>query len=326
MRPGMEDGFARSCYAAPDRIVVATALTDLEYLAPHAIAHAEAAGAELVFFHAVVPDAPQAKATYYNPLKADRDARLTLEVLSRHVRARNVACRVAVRHGQPADLLDEFLRERPAGRLMIGARTTGDGDSNRFGNTARQMLLQTPIPVCVLPPTALECKGGRSMAGGSDTGSGKGSSRRPRTILYTVGECGPQSEGVRFAQDLAQYFHAELVLWQISSRRSSTSGRKPISCSAGLWPRMLQINGTDGSIAALLTAVRDNNADMILIEAPPSHASGVGIPAPLAELVAQASCPLLTFPVLPLGRQHPGLRVIPNVHSGLDSISPPGVH
>lgn len=326
MRPGIEDGFARSCYAAPDRIVVATALTDLEYLAPQAIAHAEAAGAELIFFHAVVPDAPPAKATYYNPLKADRDARLTLEVLSRHVRARNVACTVTVRHGQPAELLDEFLRERPSGRLMVGARATGDGDSNRLGSTARQMLLQTPIPVCVLPPETLERNGKRSTAGETGAGSREGSGKRPRTILYTVGECGPQSEGVRFAQDLAQYFHAELVLWKISNRNSSTSGPTPISCSAGLWPRMLQIDGNDASITALLAAVRDNSADMILIEVPPSLGSGACIPATLAELVAQASCPVLTFPVLPLDRQHPGLRVLPNLHSGLDSTSTAGAH
>lgn len=315
MRPDIEDGFARSCYAAPDRIIVATALSDLEYLAPHAIAHAEAAKAELVFLHAIAPDAPPAKATYYNPLKADRDARLTLEVLARHVRLRNIACRVAVRHGHPADVIDEFLREHPSGRLMIGSHAVAGHDSNRVGSTSEQILLQTPIPVCVTPAHLPTGTATTSPVGKTHPELLKETSGNPRVILYPVGEFGPQPEGVRFALDVAQYFHAELILLQISKQSPHLAGPLPISCSAGLWPRMRLVGGTDGSVAGLLAAAREYGAEMILMEAPPSLASSSSVPATLAGLIASVPCQVLTFPVLPRERQNSNLHVLAGLSS-----------
>ncbi len=319
MRPGIENGFARSCYAAPDRIVVATALTDLEYLVPEAIAHAEAARAELVFAHAIVPGEPQAAATYYNPLKADRDARLTLEVLSRHVRARNITCSVAVRHGTAVDVVEELLRDKASGRLMIGTQASAEGKTNGMGRTATQLLLQTPIPVCALPSRnmqAANAKGGAQKLQGKD---------KPRTILYPVGEQGPHPEGVRYALDLAQYFRSELILLQISKGDHVTTASQSVSCSAGLWPSMRRITQSDGSVAALLDAARETGTSMLLVEAPPSLAGGDTIPATVTELVAQAPCPVLTFPVLPMDHRHPDLRVLPGFHYSALAASSVGV-
>lgn len=328
MRPGIEDGFARSCYAAPDRIVVATALTDLEYMVPQAIAQAEAAQAELVFVHAIAPGAPPAKATYYNPLKADRDARLSLEVLSRHVRARNIACSTAVRHGHAVEVLEDFLRERPAGRLVIGTRATSEGKIDLLGSTAEQLLLQTPIPVCALPPPTAATSDARSVAGRAQAGMERAGRETPRTILYPVGKEGPHPDGVRFALDLAQYLHSELILLQISGSYgtyTSTTASQPISCSAGLWPRMRLISGSDASVSALLAAVRKAGAGMILVEAPPSLTGSATIPATLSELVAHAPCPVLTFPVLPLDHNHPDLHVLSGLHCDSGSVLPVGV-
>jgi nucleotide-binding universal stress UspA family protein len=320
MRTGIEDGFARSCYAAPDRIVVATALTDLEYLAPEAIAHAEAARAELVFVHAIVPGEPPAKATYYNPLKADRDARLTLEVLSRHIRARNIACSVAVRHGSPVEVLEEFLHERASGRLMIGARANAEGNANELGSTATQLLLQTPIPVCAVPPQDVQAANAKTPVQKSK------SEEKPRTILYPVGEQGPNPEGVRYALDLAQYFRSELILLEISKGGSATPASSSVSCSEGLWPSMRCMTQVDGSVPALLHAAREVDASMLLVEAPPSLAGGATNPATLSDLVAQATCPVLTFPVLPMDHKHPDLRVLPGFHSSPSAASSVGVH
>lgn len=318
MQTGVEDGFARSCYAAPDRIVVATALTDLEFLAPEAIAQAEAARAELVFVHAIVPGEPEAKASYYNPLKADRDARLTLEVLSRHVRAREIACSAAVRHGDPAEVVEEILRERDCGRLMIGSRSTRAEKAAGLGKTARQLLMQTPIPVCALPAQTLNAK--------TETEKGKCRmeplrSEGPKTILYPAGEQGPHPEGLRFASDLAQYFHAELILLQISKYEDSRSAMKPVSCSAGLWPRMRRMAGTDASVEGLLCAARETSAAMLVMEAPPSLTGSATIPATVEGLVAQAPCPVLTFPVLPTDHRHPDLRVLPGFHASSMTVS-----
>lgn len=326
MRPGIEDGFARSCYAAPDRIVVATALTDLEFLVPEAIAHAEAARAGLVFVHAIVPGEPPAKATYYNPLKADRDARLTLEVLSRHIRARNIACTVAVRHGSPLEVMEEFLHERASGRLMIGRRATAEGDTNVLGRTAAQLLLQTPIPVCALPPQDVSATTGKPVVERAKRDEAMRPGQNPRTILYPVGEQGGNPEGVRFALDLAQYFQAELIQLQISRIGNIDAAPSSVSCSEGLWPRMRRMTRTDGSVAGLLQAARETSASMLLVEAPPSLAGGAAMPATVAELAAQAPCPILTFPVLPMDHRHPDLRVLPGFHSSSSAASSVGVH
>jgi nucleotide-binding universal stress UspA family protein len=320
MRPGIEDGFARSCYAAPDRIVVATALTDLEYLVPEAIAHAEASQAELLFVHAIAPGGPPAKTAYSNPWKADRDARLALEVLSRHVRARNITCSVAVRHGTPLEVLEEFLQERNPGRLIIGREGDTESRKKGLGRTATQLLLQTPIPVCAVPSR------GGEFTDGAASGQSMKCNERPRTILYPVGEQGPNREGLRFALDLAQYLHSELILLQISKTESRTSDSSSISCAAGLWPRMRRIWQTDASARGLWEAAGDARASMLLLEAPPSLCAGTAFPATIAEVVAEASCPVLTFPVLPRDHAHPDLRVLAGTHSSQSAISTIGVN
>jgi hypothetical protein len=78
---------AEAGLAAPGKIVVATDLTDTEYLLPHAIAQANAAGASLILVHAVLPHESMPVETgavpYYDPLRMDRDARLMLDSLAR---------------------------------------------------------------------------------------------------------------------------------------------------------------------------------------------------------------------------------------------------
>lgn len=311
MRADLEEGFERSCCAAPDRIVVATALTDLEYMAPYAIAHAEAAKAELVFVHAIAAGTRSANATYYNPLKADRDARLTLEVLARHVRLRDIECNVAVRHGEPAEVLDDYLREKPFGRLMIGARANPaivEG-SVGLGRTAVQLLQQTPIPVCVLPsqiPEASRCRStAKPHAAISESRFGK-----PKVILYVAGEKAPHAEGVRFALDVAQYFHSEVILLQISNGSHAESEAHSISCWQGLWPRMRQIHRTDASLSGLLETAHGCGAEMIVVETPFAIGESAAPAATLAELSGQAFCPVLAFPVLPRDCKHDAFRIL----------------
>ena len=325
MGSGMEDSFARSCYAAPDRILVATALTDLEYLTPQAVAQAEAAQAELVFVHAISSDAPAAQTTFYNPLKADRDARLTLEVLARHIRARNIACCTVVRHGQPAEVIEEMLREKSAGRLIAGRRATAGAAQDSLGSTAGQLVLETPVPVCCLPPQAAACSDGKSRMQRSQYGLGLGEIEVPQTILYPVGEDGPHPEGVRFALDLAQYLHANLILLQVVDSAAKSGPASFTSCSAGLWPSVRSITRPDASVGTLLEAVRETGAEMLLVEAPPSLGGNATVPATLSELVAQAPCPLLTYPVLPWNRKHSELHVLSGSYSDSTSLSSLGI-
>src|ERR1700691_3309445 len=103
-----------SAFAAPGKIVVATDLTDTEYLLPHAIAQAKSSGAALILVHAVLPHESMPVETgavpYYDPLRMDRDARLLLDQLVRDVRAQGVECVAAVRHGFVPDVIAEIVK------------------------------------------------------------------------------------------------------------------------------------------------------------------------------------------------------------------------
>src|ERR1700689_1721778 len=106
-----------STFTAPGKIVVATDLTDTEYLLPHAIAQAKASGASLILTHAVLPHESMPFETgaipYYDPLRMDRAARLMLGP-----------------HGH-----------RPLKKFVPGS-------------VARQLLETVEVPVCTVGPRA----------------------------------------------------------------------------------------------------------------------------------------------------------------------------
>lgn len=306
MRTQIEEHFARSCYAAPDTIVVATALTDLEYLVPQALAQAEAAQAELCFIHAIAPGETLGETSFYNPLKADRDARLTLEVMARGIRARNVACSTVVRHGEPTEVIDEFLRERPAGRLILGTRATAENRNSSVGAVASQLLLQTPVPVCCVQHGASE----------------RGSTETPRSILYPFGEQGPRPEGMRLALDLASCFHSELVLLQILEREDGGSKSTIMPCPIGLWPTVRTIECEAATAATLLTAARKVGPELLVMEVPSSLGGCGASPGILTEVIVGAPCPVLTFPVLPRGREAWVTETLPLVTASLHKGEP----
>jgi len=111
-------------FAASGKIVVATDLTDTEYLFPYAIAQARASSASLILVHAVLPHESMPVETgavpYYDPLRMDRDARLMLDGLARDVRGQGVECVAAVRHGFVPDVIADVVMNSGAGRLILG--------------------------------------------------------------------------------------------------------------------------------------------------------------------------------------------------------------
>ena len=99
-----------SAFTAPDKILVATDLTDLDYLIPSAIAQCEACGASLVLANVVPPiesgsledavlliaDVARAEAQ-----KHLHQARQILDQAAGHVRAAGINCEYMIRHGHP---------------------------------------------------------------------------------------------------------------------------------------------------------------------------------------------------------------------------------
>src|ERR1700728_2947936 len=191
-----------TAFAAPGKIVVATDLTDTEYLLPHAIAQAKASAASIILVHAVLPHESMPVETgavpYYDPLRMDRDARLMLDSLGRDIRAQGVECVAAVRHGFVPDIVAEVVKNAGAGRLIIG--THGRRGLKKFvlGSVARQLLETIEVPVCTVGPRAH-----------------KGSSGVPETILHPVSLAGLYETSANLSFSLGQQFGAQVILLHV---------------------------------------------------------------------------------------------------------------
>jgi nucleotide-binding universal stress UspA family protein len=189
-------------FAAPGKIVVATDLTDTEYLMPHAIAQAKASHASLVLVHAVLPHESMPVETgtvpYYDPLRMDRDARLMLDSLARDIRGQGVDCVAAVRHGFVPDVVADVVKNSGAGRLILG--THGRRGLKKFvlGSVARQLLETVDIPVCTIGPRAHR----------KTTGI-------PGTILHPVSLAGMHESSAALSMGLGRQFGAQVLLLHV---------------------------------------------------------------------------------------------------------------
>lgn len=189
-------------FARPGRIVVATDLSDTEYLLPHAIAQAKTSGASLILVHAVLPHesmpAEAGAAPYYDPLRMDRDARLMLESLARDIREQGIECATSVRHGYVPEVIAEVVDNARAGRLILG--THGRRGLKKFvlGSVARQLLEAVEIPVCTVGPRAHQ-----------------GTKGLPHTILHPASLGGQHAASASLSLSLGQQFGAQVVLLHV---------------------------------------------------------------------------------------------------------------
>lgn len=189
--------------AVPDHIVVATDLTDDDYLMPHAAAQARACGARVTLVHAVLPSdlAPVGSGAtpYSNDAKVDRDARLMLGCVAREMEALGISCDFVSQRGIAADVIQEAIRETGATRLIMGTHGRRGLARIALGSVASGLLSNVDIPVFVagLRPDAAK------------------EHLIPQRILHPVSLRGNCRESIRFAIDLAQAYGAELTLLHV---------------------------------------------------------------------------------------------------------------
>ena len=129
--------FKTRALAAPDRILVATDLSDTEFLIPHAIAQAKESGAELTLLHVISPiltgPTDPSVVAYFDLPQIKRNASLAIEEAACKIQARGVKCKTLVRDGFPGEVILETLRTTGADRLIIGKRQI-DGYRQRDGS------------------------------------------------------------------------------------------------------------------------------------------------------------------------------------------------
>jgi nucleotide-binding universal stress UspA family protein len=289
-----------SAFAAPGKIVVATDLTDTEYLLPHAIAQARASAASLILVHAVLPHESMPVETgavpYYDPLRMDRDARLLLDGLVREVRAQGVECVAAVRHGFVPDVIAEIVKNSGAGRLILG--THGRRGLKKFvlGSVARQLLETVDIPVCTVGPRAH-----------------RKTTDNPATILHPVSLAGMHETSAALSISLADQFGAQVILLHVimpspsvakdpgaSVAKATEELEKLIPEKARARIRVEVKIALGNVVQEILSVAQETQAGLIVLGVhAPAHSWLPGTEPAAYKILVSAPCPVISLRVSP---------------------------
>jgi nucleotide-binding universal stress UspA family protein len=201
MQTAIKNKFSLSLLASPSSIVMATDLTDIERLLPHAIAQAKQTGAHITLVHALaIPDNVLlgGKMTL-EQTHARQQADKILENAAHHAQAQGIRCSTVLREGNALDIVLEETELRQATRLIIGSHGHGYAGQQILGHVANALLRSVNFPVFAIGPHA----------------SGSAAHTTPRRILHPVSLTGNYRETAAFALQLAQAYDAELTLLHV---------------------------------------------------------------------------------------------------------------
>jgi len=196
---------ATRALVVPEKILVATDLTDLDYLIPHAVAQGRACGAALTLIHVIPPGEAlsiNARAIPYEDSAAmAKEASRKLEEAAAGIRDSGTPCEALVVFGFPREKIAEAARDIGAGRIIAG--THGRRHLRRFilGSVANEILRSAEVPVYSVGPHAHEA---------SSFGA-------PQRILHPVSLAAGFEESARIAFDLAQFYRADITLLHVLS-------------------------------------------------------------------------------------------------------------
>jgi len=290
-----------TAFAAPGKIVVATDLTDAEYLLPHAIAQAKASGASLILTHAVLPHESMPVETgaipYYDPLRMDRDARLMLDGLARDVQGQGINCIAAVRHGFVPDVVAAVVKNTGAGRLILG--TYGRRGLKKFvlGSVARQLLETVDIPVCTVGPRAH-----------------KRTPESPGIILHPVSLAGMHETSAALSIGLGRQFGAQVLLLHLVTPSPAVAKNpgaavaaakdeleKLVPDDAQAWTQIEARIAVGSVVQEILSAAQQAQAGLIVLGVhAPAHSWLPGTEPAAYKIPVSAPCPVISLRVGPV--------------------------
>jgi nucleotide-binding universal stress UspA family protein len=213
--------FLTSNFAAPQRILVATDLTDCDYLVPYVVAQARASGARVTLLHAIVPGNSfplEAGAIPYDDRDSiDREARKVLRKMAQQVEAHGIVCNVDIQHGFASDVVREALQDTGATRVIMGTHGRGKLGQFALGSVANELLKTVDVPIFAVGP-GVQCSPKHAI---------------PHKILHPVSLVGDFQKSVDFAVDLARSFGAELTLLHVMTPDFGETGSERLLTWAG---------------------------------------------------------------------------------------------
>jgi len=285
-----------SAFVNPARILVATDLTDGDYLVPHAVAQAKASGACVMLIHAVLPanafSMAAGCAPYPDEMMVDREVQLQLQGMARQIERQGVSCEIFFKHGFAAEVIAYKLKTTRAARLIMGTHGRGRLGQFALGSVAKELLGSVDVPVFVVGPHALDA---------ADQAT-------PRRILHPVSLIGDYKKSAEIAFELARTYNAQLTLLHVlapdaeptvNRERSLVWSEKALLAllanGQGL-TTSIQARATHGNVVEeVLNAATQTNADWIVL-----GVDGGFQPLPLQnstayKVIAAADCPVLAI-------------------------------
>jgi nucleotide-binding universal stress UspA family protein len=296
MQTPAKNNFGNCTSAAPERILVATDLTDADCLVPHAIAQAKASGARVTLVHAlpasdVVP-LDGAAIPYVDKAKIVRDVRVLLLGVAQQFELQGIACETTVRDGSAGDVIREELGRINATRLIMGTHGRGKLGQLTLGSVAHDLIAKVPVPIFVVGPHARDSV----------------QHVTPRRILHPVSLMGDYRESLHLALEIAQAYKAELTLLHVLDRNVNQNIDPERSISWAKNALNSLIPEATSPVSALHTRVVSGNlAEEILKAAVQTHADWIVLGADgglrswffpesaACKMVATAPCPVLTL-------------------------------
>jgi nucleotide-binding universal stress UspA family protein len=300
MQTPVEIHFEKYALDAADHILVATDLTDTDYLLPHAIAQAKANGAQVTLLHALPPSSIEpmigpmdvAAIPYIDKDKIVRDLRVTLLGLVRELESQGILCNSTVREGNPTDVISQELTRIHATRLIIGSHGRGRLGQLVLGSVAHQLITEVDVPVFVVGPharTAVEHV-------------------TPRRILHPASFTGEYRASLQLALDVARTYQAELVLIHVLDRDLDESinpqrtidwakqALDALASDAGELSPLVHTTAASGTVAdEILKAAAKIEADWIVLGADGAFRAWPFHQGSAYKVLAQANCPVLTL-------------------------------
>lgn len=145
-------------WARPSRILLATDLTDLDYLLPASIAQAKAYQAELLIVH-VLPDAGHSpidpsQMVYCEPDRMRERARRSLTGAVEAAAAVGVTCSSLLLHGDTVDEIAKTVAQWKVTRLVAGSHGTRKFLLQILGSVAASLFHRVEIPIMAIGPNA----------------------------------------------------------------------------------------------------------------------------------------------------------------------------
>ncbi len=284
--------------AKPDQIIVATDLSDCDFLLPHAIAQAKICGAQLTLIHALLSaGVPALDVDGFAQLESQAEEKM--KELEDRVKAQGINCQSVVTHTFfPEDTVPEIARRIGAKRLIMATHGRGKIGQIMLGSVSHELLSILDIPIFAVGPNA----------------ANHAEHCRPAKILHPVSFSRGYQESVEFARNIAEIYGAELMLMhvldpdlgdQIVPKRTLQWAKNAlddvISDRTTLTVRLLTHVACGNVVDEILNTAAVFRADWIVLGTKPFATSSISYAPLLADnraykLMAAANIPVLTLP------------------------------